>query len=76
MAEKGFEASNTVGAGDAYLGTFCAIKILGKDNLESMFLANVAGFLKKTKKETRGCPTIHELIEFSRFIKVKYKKLG
>ena len=67
-AKKGFEASNTVGAGDAFIGTFCAMKILG-------ILANVAGSLKITKKETRGCPTIHELIEFSRSIKVKYKKL-
>jgi ribokinase len=75
LAEKGFEVSNTVGAGDAFIGTFCAMKILGKDNLESLISANVAGSLKITKKETRGCPTFHELIEFSRSIKVKYKKL-
>ena len=74
-AKKGFEASNTVGAGDAFIGTFCAMKILGKENLESLFLANMAGSLKITKKETRGSPTIHELTEFSRSIEVKYKKL-
>ena len=63
-------------AGDAFIETYCATKILGNDNLESLFLANVAGSLKITKKETRGCPTIHELFEFSRSIKIKYKKLN
>jgi sugar/nucleoside kinase (ribokinase family) len=41
LAEKGFEATNTVGAGNAFIGTFCAMKILGK--LESLFSANAAG---------------------------------
>ncbi len=72
---KGFKVTNTVGAGDAFLGTFCAMKILGKDNFESLFLANVAGSIKTTKEETRGSPTLDELIEFSRSIKPKYKKL-
>jgi len=51
------------------------MKILGKDNFESLFLANVAGSIKTTKEETRGSPTLDELIEFSRSIKAKYKKL-
>lgn len=72
---KGFKVTNTAGAGDAFLGTFCAMKILGKDNFESLFLANVAGSIKTTKEETRGSPTLDELIEFSRSIKAKYKKL-
>jgi ribokinase len=75
VAERGFKAANTVGAGDAFIGAFCAMKILGKENLESLFLANMAGSIKITKKETRGSPTIHELTEFSGSIKVKCKKL-
>ena len=49
------------------------MKILGKDDFESLFLAN--GSIKTTKEETRGSPTLNELIEFSRSMKAKYKKL-
>ena len=73
VAGKGFKVTNTVGTGDAFLGTFCAMKILGKDDFESLFLAN--GSIKTTKEETRGSPTLNELIEFSRSMKAKYKKL-
>ncbi|MGC2575795.1 MAG: PfkB family carbohydrate kinase [Candidatus Nitrosopolaris sp.] len=64
LVERGLKKVNTVGAGDAFIGTFCAMKILGKDDLESIFLANLSGALKVTKEETRGSPTMDELIEF------------
>ena len=62
LAERGLKKVNTVGAGDAFIGTFCAMKILGKDDLESIFLANLSGALKVTREETRGSPTIDELL--------------
>jgi ribokinase len=69
LVERGLKKVNTVGAGDAFIGTFCAMKILGKDDLESIFLANLSGALKVTKEETRGSPTIDELTEFRNSIK-------
>jgi sugar/nucleoside kinase (ribokinase family) len=76
LVERGLKKVNTVGAGDAFIGTFCAIKILGKDDLESIFLANLSGALKVTKEETRGSPTIDELTEFRKSVKkVEYRKL-
>jgi sugar/nucleoside kinase (ribokinase family) len=76
LVERGLRKVNTVGAGDAFFGTFCAMKILGKDDLESIFLANLSGALKVTKEETRGSPTIDELIEFRISVKkVEYHKL-
>jgi ribokinase len=74
--ERGLKKVNTVGAGDAFIGTFCSMKILGKDDLESIFLANLSGALKVTKEETRGSPTIDELTEFRKSVKkVEYSKL-
>jgi ribokinase len=76
LVERGLRKVNTVGAGDAFIGTFCAMKILGKDDLESIFLANLSGALKVTKEETRGSPTIDELTEFRNSVKnVEYRKL-
>jgi ribokinase len=43
LVERGLKKVNTVGAGDAFIGTFCAMKILGKDDLESIFLAKMSG---------------------------------
>ncbi|MGA9153259.1 MAG: PfkB family carbohydrate kinase [Candidatus Nitrosopolaris sp.] len=75
LVERGLRKANTVGAGDAFIGTFCAMKILGKDDLESIFLANLSGALKVTKEETRGSPTIDELTEFRKSVNiVKYFK--
>jgi hypothetical protein len=45
------------------------MKILGKDDLESILMANLSGALKVTREETRGSPAINELIEFSKSIK-------
>ena len=76
LVERGLKKVNTVGAGDAFIGTFCAMKILGKDDLESIFLANLSGALKVTKEETRGSPTIDELTEFGNSVKkIEYRKL-
>jgi ribokinase len=76
LVERGLKKVNTVGAGDAFIGTFCSMKILGKDDLESIFLANLSGALKVTKEETRGSPTIDELTEFRKSVKkVEYSKL-
>ena len=76
LVERGLKKVNTVGAGDAFIGTFCAMKILGKDDLESIFLANLSGALKVTKEETRGSPTIDELTEFRNSVKkIEYRKL-
>ncbi|HET7148926.1 MAG TPA: PfkB family carbohydrate kinase [Candidatus Nitrosopolaris sp.] len=74
--ERGLKKVNTAGAGDAFIGTFCAMKILGKNHIESIFLANLSAALKVTREETRGSPTIDELIEFSSSIrKIEHHKL-
>jgi ribokinase len=76
LVERGLRKVNTVGAGDAFIGTFCAMKILGKDDLESIFPANLSGALKVTKEEIRGSPRIDELIEFRKSVKkVEYREL-
>lgn len=69
LEKRGLKKINTVGAGDAFIGTFCAMKILGKDDPESIFLANLSGALKVTKEETRGSPTMDKLIKFRDSIK-------
>jgi ribokinase len=75
LVEQGLKKVNTAGAGDAFIGTFSAMKILGKDDLESIKMANLSGALKVTREETRGSPRIHELIEFSKCIKKEPHKL-
>jgi len=57
----GLRAINTVGAGDAFLGAFSALKIKGFGDIEALFMANIAGSLKTTKEETRGSPSYSEL---------------
>jgi len=69
LEKRGLKKINTVGAGDAFIGTFCAMKILGKDDLESIFLVNLSGALKVTREETRGSPTMDKLIKFRDSIK-------
>jgi ribokinase len=54
LVERGFKKVNTVGAVDAFIGTFCAMKILGKDDLESIFLANLSGALKVTRDQRKS----------------------
>jgi len=57
----GLQVINTVGAGDAFVGAFAALKIKGFGDVEALFMANIAGSLKTTKEETRGSPTYAEL---------------
>ncbi|HLE34423.1 MAG TPA: PfkB family carbohydrate kinase, partial [Nitrososphaerales archaeon] len=52
---------NTVGAGDAFVGSFAALKTKGFDDVEALFMANIAGSLKTTKEETRGSPRYDEI---------------
>jgi hypothetical protein len=52
----------------------CTSITKGKDDLESIFLANLSGALKVTKEETRGSATIDELTEFRNSVKkVEYR---
>lgn len=52
---------NTTGCGDAFVGAFAAYKILGRDDMEALRYANMAGALKATRLETRGSPARKEL---------------
>jgi ribokinase len=52
---------NTVGAGDAFVGSFAALKTKGFDDVEALFMANIAGSIKTTKEETRGSPRYDEI---------------
>ncbi len=61
LEKLGKKVVNTTGCGDAFVGAFSAYKILGRDDIESIKRANMAGALKATKPETRGSPTQEEL---------------
>jgi len=61
LTALGLRAINTVGAGDAFVGTFAALKAKGFGDVEALFMANIAGSLKTTKEETRGSPNYAEL---------------
>jgi ribokinase len=54
---------NTAGAGDAFIGTFAAMKLLGNDDIESLISANVSGAIKSTRENIRGSPTLQEILE-------------
>jgi len=62
--ELGLKVINTVGAGDAFIGAFSALKIKEFGDVESLFMANIAGALKTTKEETRGSPSFKEIKEY------------
>lgn len=61
LAALGLQVVNTVGAGDAFVGVFAALEAKGFGDMESLFMANIAGSLKATKEETRGSPSYAEL---------------
>lgn len=63
-AKLGMKVVNTVGAGDAFVGAFSALKIKEFGDVESLFLANIAGSLKTTKEETRGSPSYKEIRQY------------
>lgn len=60
----GLRTISTVGAGDTFLGTFGAFKLRGFDDIESLFMANIAAALKTTKEETRGSPAYNEIRQY------------
>ncbi|MFQ5941792.1 MAG: carbohydrate kinase family protein [Nitrososphaerales archaeon] len=61
LEDLGLRVVNTVGAGDAFLGVFSALRIKEFDEKESLFLANIAGALKTTREETRSSPSYYEI---------------
>ena len=52
---------NTAGAGDAFIGAFVTMKILGNDDIESLISANVSGAIKATRENIRS-PTLNEIL--------------
>jgi ribokinase len=62
---------NTAGAGDAFIGTFAAMKILGYDDIESLISANVSGAIKSTRENIRGSPALNEILEIKGNLEIK-----
>jgi ribokinase len=65
-ADYNIRILNTAGAGDAFIGVFAAMKILGNDDIESLICANVSGAIKATRENIRGSPTLNEIFEIRR----------
>ena len=63
LNQMGLEVVNTVGCGDAFIGSFAAAKIEGIDDIQALKRGCAAGSFKATKKETRGGPTANQLQE-------------
>jgi ribokinase len=61
LEKLGKKVVNTTGSGDAFVGAFAACRILGRDDMEAVRYANMAGALKASRMETRGSPTKREL---------------
>jgi ribokinase len=61
LEKLGKKVVNTTGCGDAFVGAFAAYKILGRNDLEAIQYANMAGALKASRAETRGGPRRKEL---------------
>ena len=61
----GLEIKSSVGAGDSFAGAFGAFKLEGHQELESIFLANIAAALKTTSDETRGSPTYEQIKSYA-----------
>ncbi|HUS78750.1 MAG TPA: PfkB family carbohydrate kinase [Patescibacteria group bacterium] len=61
LERLGLEMVNTVGCGDAFIGTFAAAKVEGLDDMSALRRGCAAGSFKATRKETRGGPTAVEL---------------
>lgn len=52
----GVNVINTVGCGDAFVGTFAAYHVLGAALQKSLIMASVAAGINATRPETRGSP--------------------
>jgi ribokinase len=61
--DNNYKILNTAGAGDAFIGTFAAMKLLGNDDIESLISANVSGAIKSTRENIRESPTLEEILE-------------
>ena len=57
---------NTAGSGDAFIGTFAAMKILGNSDIESLIYANLSGTIKATRETIRASPTLEDLIAYKK----------
>jgi ribokinase len=77
LASFGLKTVSTVGAGDAFVGTFGAFRARGLDDLESLFLANIAAALKTTREETRGSPVRDEIMRYRNDARIQslFKKI-
>lgn len=64
LASYSLKAVSTAGAGDAFVGTFAAMKVKRLDDVEALFTANIAAALKTTKEEARGVPTLDEVSQY------------
>jgi ribokinase len=56
---------STVGAGDAFLGAFGALKLKGFEDAQALYLANVAAALKASREDTRASPTFEEITRYA-----------
>lgn len=63
LEKLGRKVVNTTGSGDAFVGAFTACRVLGREDMEAIRYANMAGALKACRMETRGSPTRKELEE-------------
>lgn len=64
LASYSLKTVSTAGAGDAFVGTFAAMKVRGMDDVEALFTANIAAALKTTKEQARGVPTLDEVSRY------------
>jgi ribokinase len=64
LASFSLKSVSTAGAGDAFVGTFAAMKVRGLDDMEALFTANIAAALKTTKEQARGIPTFDEVSRY------------
>jgi ribokinase len=73
----GLQIRSKAGAGDTFVGAFAAFKQEGLDDLESIFLANIAAALKTTREETRGSPMHEDIKRYADhdFMRSLYRKI-
>jgi ribokinase len=65
LASYSLKTVSTAGAGDTFVGTFAAMKVRGLEDIEALFMGNIAAALKTTKEEARGVPTFDEVSRYS-----------
>jgi sugar/nucleoside kinase (ribokinase family) len=78
LTHFGLKVRSTAGAGDSFVGAFGAFKSKGLDDLESIFLANIAAALKTTSEETRGSPAYDEIRHYAdhEFVRSLYNQIS